>query len=152
MTPEEIRVIVHHATKKGEGCVGRTGRIEMTEKAYLATQAHIRHTKTIYEDLMRSGTNRKAARVLTATHVSDVIDEWGPVPIRRKVKTARKQMPLNSTLKTRDSANTSLKPTAKTMEQSARAGQANRIMAIPGGLLWTKRATIVSPGNTAEQA
>ncbi|KAI0452061.1 hypothetical protein F5B21DRAFT_516334 [Xylaria acuta] len=82
--PEEIRIIVRRATVKGEGRVGRTGRKGMGEKAFLAAQAHIRHTKTDYEDLLRSGTNREAARIRTARNVFSVLNEWGPVTTRRK--------------------------------------------------------------------
>ncbi|KAI1756009.1 hypothetical protein F4782DRAFT_378508 [Xylaria castorea] len=149
--PEERRLITRHATKKGEGRVGRTGRKEMAEKAYLATQAHIRHTKTNYEDLLRSGTNREAARVLTAPNIFGVLTEWGPVTTRRNVETARKQIPTESSQRTRGGA-TLLKSTAKTPEGSARARQANRTMAVPYRLRRTGETTIVSPANAAKGA
>ncbi|KAI0487201.1 hypothetical protein F4859DRAFT_509774 [Xylaria cf. heliscus] len=98
---EELRMIVRHATTKGEGRVGRTGRKEMAEKAYLATQAYIRHKKTDYEALLRSGTERGAARILTARDVLRILDGWGPLPARHKAEIARKQVPTKSTQKTR---------------------------------------------------
>ncbi|KAI8953313.1 hypothetical protein F4801DRAFT_576488 [Xylaria longipes] len=149
--PGELRMIIRHATKKGKGRVGRTGRKEMAEKAYLAAQAYIRHTKTNYEGLLRSGTNREVARILTARNVFGVLNEWGPVTTSWKVETARKKIPMKYTQKTRDGA-TPLKSTAKTAEELTRARRANRTKPISDGLRRTEKTTIVSPGNAAKGA
>jgi hypothetical protein len=65
----------------------------MAEKAQLAVQAHIRHTKTDYDSLLRSGTGRGKARNLTLRKALDVQREWGPEhPGNRKLRTISRQI------------------------------------------------------------
>ncbi|TRX94088.1 hypothetical protein FHL15_005166 [Xylaria flabelliformis] len=108
MPPEEIRKIIRHTTKKGKGRVGRTGKLDLAVKAYLATHAHTRHTKTDYDGLLKTGTDRKAARSRTIRSVFGVLDEWGLVTKRRQAKKAGKQIPTKSTQKTKDGATISM--------------------------------------------
>ncbi|KAI1420715.1 hypothetical protein F5Y12DRAFT_771647 [Xylaria sp. FL1777] len=82
---EELRMLMRRATAKGEGRVGRTGTIGIAEKARLAVQAHIRHTKTNYEELLRSGCNRESARAQTSQRTFDLLREWGLVPTRKSI-------------------------------------------------------------------
>ncbi|KAI0195535.1 hypothetical protein EV127DRAFT_331881 [Xylaria flabelliformis] len=108
MPPEEVRKIIRHATKKGKGRVGRTGKLNLAVKAYLATHAHTRHTKTDYDGLLRTGTDRKAARSRTIRNVFGVLDEWGLVTKTRQVEKAGKQIPTKSTQKTKGGATVSV--------------------------------------------
>ncbi|KAI1739081.1 hypothetical protein F4680DRAFT_422797 [Xylaria scruposa] len=126
MPPEELRKIILHATKKGKGRVGRTGKLDLATKAYLATHAHTRHTKTDYDGLLTTGTDRKAARSRTIRNVFGVLDEWGLVAKKRNVDKAKKQIPTKSTQKTKGGA-TVLTSTAKTSKKSAGAGQEDRV-------------------------
>ncbi|KAJ3567210.1 hypothetical protein NPX13_g6849 [Xylaria arbuscula] len=80
--PEDLSTISRHATANGAGRVGRTGKLETTTKAILAVRAHIRHTKTDYEALLKSGTSRESARDKTAQKITDVEHEWGRVPAK----------------------------------------------------------------------
>ncbi|KAK5627059.1 hypothetical protein RRF57_002774 [Xylaria bambusicola] len=80
----ELLVILRHATAKRSGRVGRAGKLEDTDKAILAVQAHIRHNKTDYEDLLKSGTSRESARAKTSQKMSDVSKAWGLVPRKRQ--------------------------------------------------------------------
>jgi hypothetical protein len=76
---DELLRIIYHATKKGKRRVGRTETITMAEKARLATQAHIRHTKTDYDDLLKRGIDRKTARKLVWPIVLSISKQWGLV-------------------------------------------------------------------------
>ncbi|KAI1349709.1 hypothetical protein F5Y01DRAFT_327026 [Xylaria sp. FL0043] len=82
---EELRMIMRRATVKGHGRVGRTRTITMKEKAHLAVQAHIRHTKTNYDDLLKSGTGRDNARTIISQRVLDILREWGFTPTKGQV-------------------------------------------------------------------
>ncbi|CAJ2505911.1 Uu.00g000410.m01.CDS01 [Anthostomella pinea] len=62
--------IISRAMKKGAGRVGRTGTIEIEEKATLAVRAHIRHQLTEYDVLLRKGVQRDQARVITGPQVN----------------------------------------------------------------------------------
>ncbi|KAJ8126509.1 hypothetical protein O1611_g7130 [Lasiodiplodia mahajangana] len=77
---EELELIKHHATRKGKGRVGRTRTREIAEKARLATQAHVRHTKTDYDELLKRGTDRETARNLTSQKVRDILKQWAQRP------------------------------------------------------------------------
>ncbi|KAI1299738.1 hypothetical protein F5Y03DRAFT_246777 [Xylaria venustula] len=79
----ELRPIMRRATAKRQGRVGRTGKLTMAEKARLAVQAHVRHTKTTYENLLRSGVSRESARSMISSESSKIMREWGMAPRRR---------------------------------------------------------------------
>lgn len=98
----EINKIVCRATAKGKGRVGRTGTIGISEKARLAVQAYIRHTKTNYDDLLRDGTDRESARGLTSQKTIDLLKEWGPISNKeRKAKAAKRSIPVKSDQRTK---------------------------------------------------
>ncbi|KAI1276396.1 hypothetical protein F5Y07DRAFT_366635 [Xylaria sp. FL0933] len=102
---EELRMIMRRATAKGQGRVGRTRTITMKEKAHLAVQAHIRHTKTNYDDLLKSGTERESARAIISQRVLDVLKEWGYTPTKGQVpkKAGEKIRDKTASLKERSS-------------------------------------------------
>ncbi|KAI0522127.1 hypothetical protein F5B22DRAFT_592913 [Xylaria bambusicola] len=81
---EALCAILRHATAKGSGRVGRAGKLEDAVKAILAVQAHIRHNKTDYEALLKSGTSRESARAKTSQKISEVAKTWGLVRPKRQ--------------------------------------------------------------------
>ncbi|GAP89973.2 putative alanine and arginine rich protein [Rosellinia necatrix] len=100
---DELPKIIHRATAKGKGRVGRTGTIGMDGKVRLAVQAHIRHTKTDYDGLLRNGTEREEARRLTLQKALDILKEWGPIPKKKQTpERTRKQTPAKPAQKTED--------------------------------------------------
>ncbi|KAI0105710.1 hypothetical protein GGR51DRAFT_518860 [Nemania sp. FL0031] len=78
--PDELLLIKQHATRKRSGRVGRTQTIEIAERAHLATQAHIRHTKTEYDELLKRGIDRETARVITSQKVYNILKQWTERP------------------------------------------------------------------------
>ncbi|KAI0546926.1 hypothetical protein F4679DRAFT_555823 [Xylaria curta] len=143
MPPEEVGKIIRHATKKGKGRVGRTGKLNLAAKAYLATHAHTRHAKTDYEGLLMTGTDRKAARSRTIRNVFGVLDEWGLVAKKRNVNKAKKQIPTKSTQKTKG-VDTILTSTSKLTRKPAGDLQEDRVAAVLDELR-RKTTTIASP-------
>lgn len=103
--PEAINLIARHATMKRMSRVGRTGTIEMGEKAFLATQAHVRHTKTDYDALLRSGICRGDARKSTSQLTLNILKEWGPAHARRqeRLTTARTKKSAKESINSIDS-------------------------------------------------
>lgn len=96
--PKEVPIIIHHATKKGKGRVGRTGTRKMAEKARLATQAHIRHTKTDYDCMLESGIDRTAARDSILPRVLSILQQWGlSLTERQKYEAKKGQITTKST-------------------------------------------------------
>ena len=91
---EDICTVSRHATTNGAGRVGRVGKLEDTTKAILAVRAHIRHTKTDYEALLKTGTKRESARDKTSQEITNVEYEWGRVP-------AKTQLPKKSSARSR---------------------------------------------------
>jgi hypothetical protein len=93
---EEVPKIINRAMKKHAGRVGRTGKIELAEKAYLAVQAYIRHTKTDYDKLLNDGMAYQDARDQIFPKVREILVEWGvkhlkPIGhLKGKAKTTRK--------------------------------------------------------------
>lgn len=77
-----LPTIISHAMAKNTGRVGRTGKVEMADKARLAVQAHIRHTQTNYEALLKGGTPRDKARDQTFPKVLEIQKDWGYKDIR----------------------------------------------------------------------
>ncbi|KAE8373114.1 hypothetical protein BDV26DRAFT_75270 [Aspergillus bertholletiae] len=62
MPVESLEAVLNHAFLKGSGRVGRTATKSDERKADLAVEAHIRHTHTPYESMLRTGTDREEAR------------------------------------------------------------------------------------------
>ncbi|KAI3327201.1 hypothetical protein HD806DRAFT_486388 [Xylariaceae sp. AK1471] len=98
MPPIELPTIVRRAMVKRAGRVGRTGTKEMVEKARLAVHAHIRHTKTDYDRLLRGGIDRKSARDLMFQKALDIQKQWGPIHMgRQKLETKTRHISTKTT-------------------------------------------------------
>ncbi|KAK1138314.1 hypothetical protein N8T08_002855 [Aspergillus melleus] len=76
MPVESLDTVLDHAFCKGSGRVGRTSQIEDESKAAMAVEAHIRHTHTPYEELLRAGTNRDVARRQVWDKVHTIMEAW----------------------------------------------------------------------------
>ncbi|KAK1835151.1 hypothetical protein QBC39DRAFT_419720 [Podospora conica] len=74
---ELVPGVVKHAVEKRSGRVGRTGTLDVGEKAKLAVRAHIRHKWTAYDALLRGGMSREDARRAVADRLSEVAKAWG---------------------------------------------------------------------------
>ncbi|KAI0149607.1 hypothetical protein GGR57DRAFT_473964 [Xylariaceae sp. FL1272] len=92
-----LPVLMKHATMKHSRRVGRSGTVDEVEKARLAVIAHIRHTQTDYDSILRNvrKTGRKDAREFArrsvAQTINGVLKTWGsshavesPWPRQRK--------------------------------------------------------------------
>ncbi|KAI1455439.1 hypothetical protein F4805DRAFT_476777 [Annulohypoxylon moriforme] len=73
----EIPQVVGQAMQKHSGRVGRTGTLDLAEKASLAVRAYIRHNYTDYDDLLKSGVSREDARAQIYEKVDMMVLEWG---------------------------------------------------------------------------
>ncbi|KAK1248494.1 hypothetical protein MKX08_006714 [Trichoderma sp. CBMAI-0020] len=80
MPEEDLNKIVRHALRKRSGRVGRTGKLDLDRKAYLAVQAHVRHRHTDYDKITKASKDRDAARDATRGEVSRVLVEWASDP------------------------------------------------------------------------
>ncbi|KAK7959035.1 uncharacterized protein PG986_003889 [Apiospora aurea] len=70
--------IVERAMLKGSRRVGRTGKLDIETKARLAVRAHIRHTHTDYDGMLRGKTHTKdQARDAILGKINDVCKSWG---------------------------------------------------------------------------
>ncbi|KAI0805183.1 hypothetical protein GGR55DRAFT_657406 [Xylaria sp. FL0064] len=116
---EELRMIMRRATAKGQGRVGRTQTITMKEKAHLAVQAHIRHTKTNYDDLLKSGTERESARSMISQRVLDVLKEWGFTPTKGRLRKNHEEKKSDKTA--------SLKEHTTTVDTTTRSSHSKRV-------------------------
>ncbi|KAL5342420.1 hypothetical protein BJX70DRAFT_320851 [Aspergillus crustosus] len=76
MPAESLDVILHHAFLKGSGRVGRTSTTSDEHKAILAVEAHIRHTHTPYESMLRAGKQRDVARRKVRETVQSIRAAW----------------------------------------------------------------------------
>lgn len=77
---QDLNTILRHALRKRSGRVGRTGKLDLDKKAYLAVQAHIRHRHTDYDKITKASKDRDAARDATREEVSKVLVEWASDP------------------------------------------------------------------------
>ncbi|KAL9483892.1 hypothetical protein ACSS6W_002681 [Trichoderma asperelloides] len=77
---QDLNTILRHALKKRSGRVGRTGKLDLDKKAYLAVQAHIRHRHTDYDKITKESKDRDAARDATREEVSKILVEWASDP------------------------------------------------------------------------
>jgi hypothetical protein len=73
------RVIAEHACRKYSGRVGRSAAAKRLdeEAVRLAVEAHIRHSETDYDKLLRQGLDRRDARHEVRDRVWQVIEGWG---------------------------------------------------------------------------
>jgi hypothetical protein len=73
------QVIAEHACRKYSGRVGRSAAAKRLdeEAVRLAVEAHIRHTETDYDKLLRQGLDRRDARHEVRDRVWRVLDRWG---------------------------------------------------------------------------
>jgi len=70
-------LVLKHGFRKHSGRVGRTASIPLEKKVLLAVIAHARHKHTEYDALLRSGTDRDAARKLTRKKIETTMRAWG---------------------------------------------------------------------------
>ena len=73
----EREQILKHGFKKHSGRVGRTSTIALGKKVLLAVIAHVRHAHPRYDNLLRGGEDREAARKLTRKEIESVMRKWG---------------------------------------------------------------------------
>ncbi|KAL7962210.1 hypothetical protein V8C34DRAFT_271105 [Trichoderma compactum] len=78
---QDLTTILKRTLRKRSGRVGRTGKLDLDKKAYLAVQAHARHCHTNYDKLLaQASQNRDAARRAIRDKVSKLLIEWGGDP------------------------------------------------------------------------
>ncbi|KAI0123966.1 hypothetical protein BJ170DRAFT_598295 [Xylariales sp. AK1849] len=74
---ETIPLIVARAMQKGSRRVGRTGTLDVAQKATLAVRAHIRHCHTDYDAILRQGVKKDDARKQTHDKIDKFVTSWG---------------------------------------------------------------------------
>ena len=79
MPPVDARTFIDRAFEVGSGRVGRSRKIELDDKLRLATIAHVRHTHTDYDDLVRDF-GREEAREYVAGKISRIVRGWEGCP------------------------------------------------------------------------
>lgn len=72
-----VRGVVKHALEKHSGRVGRTETIIMERKVLLAVHAHIRHSNTEYDKLLKGGMSKEEARKKIWPKIIKVAKQWG---------------------------------------------------------------------------
>lgn len=78
---QDLTTILKRTLRKRSGRVGRTGKLDLDKKVYLAVQAHARHCHTNYDKLLaQASQNRDAARRAIRDRVSKLLIEWGGDP------------------------------------------------------------------------
>ncbi|UKZ76398.1 hypothetical protein TrVFT333_004102 [Trichoderma virens FT-333] len=114
----DLTTILKRTLRKRSGRVGRTGKLDLDKKAYLAVQAHARHCHTDYDKLLaQSSQDRDTARKTIRDKVSNLLIEWGGDPTvvksggnfaqRNDKKGPRKSMAIRTTGRRRKSLTTS---------------------------------------------
>jgi hypothetical protein len=73
---QDLTTILKRTLRKRSGRVGRTGKLDLDKKAYLAVQAHIRHCHTDYDKITKATQDRDAARRAIREKVSKLLIEW----------------------------------------------------------------------------
>src|SRR3569833_200910 len=68
---------VKHAMVKGRRRVARTATLGLEERVRLAVWAHVRHCCTGYDELLRDGVEREAARREVRGTMDEVLMTWG---------------------------------------------------------------------------
>lgn len=86
---QSAEAVLSHGFQKGSGRVGRSTTLNDDEKITKAVIAHIRHTETPYDNLLRRATDhrpnetrREDARALVRAQVDDVLRRWRPESTR----------------------------------------------------------------------
>ena len=74
--PDSLEAILGHAFLKGSKRIGRSTTQSPERKALLAVEAHIRHTHTQYEKLLRNGLDRDSARQRIRGETQKIKNEW----------------------------------------------------------------------------
>lgn len=78
------QAVLDHGFQKGSGRVGRSSVLDDDEKVTLAIVAHVRHTMTPYDTLLREldrngvkeNNRRETARAMIRGRVEDVLSQW----------------------------------------------------------------------------
>ena len=73
---ESVSGILRHTLQKRSGRVGRTTTLPFEKSIGLAVRAHIRHTLTNYDDLLKTGSSREKAREKIRREVEVVAAQW----------------------------------------------------------------------------
>jgi len=73
----EKQAVLKHGFKKHSGRVGRTSSIPLTRKILFAVIAHVRHTHTDYDAMLKNGKSREHARKTTREGIETVMRTWG---------------------------------------------------------------------------
>ncbi|KAL2182062.1 uncharacterized protein P884DRAFT_282179 [Thermothelomyces heterothallicus CBS 202.75] len=79
---EDLSQILDHSLKKHSRRVGRTGKVALQDRVKLAVRAHIRHAHTEYDQLLRQGVSRQAARERIWGKLNEVARRWGGRPLK----------------------------------------------------------------------
>ncbi|KAK3313732.1 hypothetical protein B0H66DRAFT_606978 [Apodospora peruviana] len=83
---EEIPKIVKHSLTKRSGRVGTTSRLDLDEKVRLAVRAHIRHSHTNYDELLKETKDREASRRQIWPKLHEIAKSWGEQKTRKPNK------------------------------------------------------------------
>ncbi|KAK3175734.1 hypothetical protein K4F52_010033 [Lecanicillium sp. MT-2017a] len=114
MPAKDADAVIARAVKKRSGRVGRTGTLSIESKVRLAVGAHIRHTHTDYDKLIRQkGGGREAARKEVQGDVKELLNKWQGNRRRERPMTDRQRAKQKQTKKTQ--------PKAKDSKQGRRA-------------------------------
>ncbi|KAK8252849.1 hypothetical protein HDK77DRAFT_163801 [Phyllosticta capitalensis] len=73
---KDEEAVLTRAWKKNSRRVGRTEKISMEVKVKLGVTAHVRHTYTEYEKLLKKGFTRDAARKSIEKDVESIVSKW----------------------------------------------------------------------------
>lgn len=105
MPAEDADAVIARAVKKRSGRVGRTGTLSIESKVRLAVGAHIRHTHTNYDKLIRQkGGGREAARKEVQGDVKEVLNKWQGSRRRERPTTGRQRAKQKQAKKTQTKA------------------------------------------------
>ncbi|KPM38886.1 hypothetical protein AK830_g7677 [Neonectria ditissima] len=125
---EDIQKTIKRALEKRSGRVGRTSLLVLDQKVQYAVVAHVRHSHTQYDTLIRGKMSRNDARIAIKGEVAKVLSRWrgtraATEPKRNaKGKTSPPTGPVNQTvLPTRPS-----KPPAENGKEKQDARAENR--------------------------
>jgi hypothetical protein len=73
---EEVGPLLKHMLKKRSGRVGRSTDIDLNEMVVLGVRAHVRHTHTDYDALLKGGMSRDKARETIKPAVDRIVKVW----------------------------------------------------------------------------
>ena len=96
MPLDSVETVLQHGYSKGSGRVGRSTILSEDQKVTAAVIAHIRHTKTPYDRLLRqgratkdTGNHRDNCRALVRAQIDEILKDWRPANwYRKSAKTA----------------------------------------------------------------